>query len=411
MGPRSDRKQKREEEKNSKLQTKGHQTWMNDEIDDANKFVKSKSGQKDFLKLDFDDEDEDDDDDDDDDDEEEEEALMDVEETDSEDDDDSDDDSDDEELDSDDDEVGLLRAMKEQRKKLEQKRLRNKAEHSDDERDDDNSESESDDFDKDGKVKGKRKSDFYGDEDIDHEDVEEEEDRRDEEKAARLAQKARAKKMSAMDFGLDDDDEDDDEDDEDDEESSSEEEEEEEELTLQEKAERSKLGVKKKPTKKNKKTTSIDGKVVVEALDDDEKRTKRERLEDAAANLDEDAEVIALCDELKKTLAEVETNVEPLVKSAKRGEYITEEGITYLDTKYILLLSYCVNIVFYLMMKAEGQSVKDHPVVLKLVEIRSYIEKLRPIDKKLQYQVCFIVLLFSIVRTMCLRACVRIFSK
>ena len=30
---------------------------------------------------------------------------------------------------------------------------------------------------------------------------------------------------------------------------------------------------------------------------------------------------------------------------------------------------------------------RDHPVVLRLVEIRTYLEKLRPIDRKLQYQV------------------------
>lgn len=36
--------------------------------------------------------------------------------------------------------------------------------------------------------------------------------------------------------------------------------------------------------------------------------------------------------------------------------------------------------------QAEGKSVKDHPVVERLVEIRSYLEKLRPIDKKMQYQ-------------------------
>ena len=133
----------------------------------------------------------------------------------------------------------------------------------------------------------------------------------------------------------------------------------------------------------------ISGGVVVEALDDDEKRAKREQLENASANADEAEEVRALVEELQKTLAEVETNVEPIVKSAKRGEYLTEEGISYLDTKYMLLLSYCVNLTFYLLMKSEGKSIKDHPVVMRLVEIRSYIEKLRPIDKKLHYQVCF----------------------
>jgi U3 small nucleolar RNA-associated protein 3 len=246
--------------------------------------------------------------------------------------------------------------------------------------------------------------------------VEEEEDRKDEEAAARAAQKQRAGKMRLGDFGLDDEEEDSEEEEE--ASSSSEEddesEEDSEELTLQQKAQRSKLGAKKTPMeeeeekekgkKKKKKTKTSDGGsggVVVEALDDDEKRAKREQLENASANADEAEEVRALALELQKTLVEVQTNVEPIVKSAKRGEYLTEEGISYLDTKYILLLSYCVNLVFYLLMKSEGKSIKDHPVVMRLVEIRSYIEKLRPIDKKLQYQVCFL----------CFRHCLFIFAR
>ena len=51
------------------------------------------------------------------------------------------------------------------------------------------------------------------------------------------------------------------------------------------------------------------------------------------------------------------------------------------------MLSYCVNIVFYLLLKAEGRPVRDHPVVLRLVEIRTYLEKLRPVDRKLRYQI------------------------
>ncbi|KAK3258145.1 hypothetical protein CYMTET_32802, partial [Cymbomonas tetramitiformis] len=34
----------------------------------------------------------------------------------------------------------------------------------------------------------------------------------------------------------------------------------------------------------------------------------------------------------------------------------------------------------------EGRPVKDHPVMKRLVELRTYLEKARPIDKKLQYQ-------------------------
>ena len=375
------------------------EAWMDDDIELANKTVQQKSSSKSFVRLDKESSDEEDSDERES--EDEEEALMDVSSSESSDessDEEDDDEGEEEFLDSEDDEAGLLRAMKAQKKKLEYARLRNRAEHSDDS----DEEKDSEDSDDVG-VRGKRKQDFYGDEEIDHEDAEEEEDRKDEEAAARAAQKQRAGKMRLGDFGLEDE-----EDDSEEEASSSSEEEEEdsEEMTLQQKAQRSKLGAKKTPLeeeeeeekgkqKKKKRSKTSDGGsggVVVEALDDDEKRAKREKLENASANADEAEEVRALAEELQKTLAEVETNVEPIVKSAKRGEYLTEEGISYLDTKYMLLLSYCVNLTFYLLMKSEGKSIKDHPVVMRLVEIRSYIEKLRPIDKKLHYQVCFLLI-------------------
>jgi hypothetical protein len=37
--------------------------------------------------------------------------------------------------------------------------------------------------------------------------------------------------------------------------------------------------------------------------------------------------------------------------------------------------------------KAEGANVKDHPVILQLVRSRTLLERLRPLDKKLAYQV------------------------
>lgn len=51
------------------------------------------------------------------------------------------------------------------------------------------------------------------------------------------------------------------------------------------------------------------------------------------------------------------------------------------------MLSYCTNIVFYLLLKAEGKQVKDHPVIDQLVKLRTIIEKLKPIDQKLKYQI------------------------
>jgi hypothetical protein len=70
----------------------------------------------------------------------------------------------------------------------------------------------------------------------------------------------------------------------------------------------------------------------------------------------------------------------------KDGLQATKEGMNYLEVKHVLLLSYCQSIIFYLLMKAEARSVRDHPVIARLVELKMLLQKLSPIDKKLQHQ-------------------------
>ncbi|KAJ7534374.1 hypothetical protein O6H91_13G091500 [Diphasiastrum complanatum] len=98
-------------------------------------------------------------------------------------------------------------------------------------------------------------------------------------------------------------------------------------------------------------------------------------------------ELVGLLAELREALDELKNKVQPLLEKVKGGHYATKDGISYLEVKHLLLLSYCQTIVFYLLLKAEGRSVRDHPVISRLVEIRMLIEKIRPIDKKLHYQI------------------------
>ena len=296
--------------------------------------------------------------------EEDEEGLMNVEDSSSddddedEDDDDDDDDDDDEQLDdedeleySDSDEAALAKAMKAQKKRLEGKVRRDRVMSEDEDEDED--EDDEDGF----GIKGKKKRDFYGDDDIDHEGLSDEEDRLEEEKEARRMRRLMAEEMKAEDFGVDSEDE------------------EEEEATLGAKA----ASLRRGDGKASKAARSVE----VETLTAEERATA----EDDAAAANDAPELMALTKELTSTLSAIEATVEPLVKAAKDGSFATADGISYLDTKYLLMLSYCSSIVFYLLLKAEGRSVKDHPVIERLVEIRLYLEKLRPIDKKLQYQV------------------------
>ncbi|GMH40230.1 hypothetical protein BSKO_08134 [Bryopsis sp. KO-2023] len=98
-------------------------------------------------------------------------------------------------------------------------------------------------------------------------------------------------------------------------------------------------------------------------------------------------ELVALCADLKESLTELRTKIGPLVKEAREGGLCENEGLSYLEVKHHLLLHYCICIMFYLLMKVEGKPVKDHPVILRLIEIRAFLEKIRPIDARLQYQV------------------------
>ncbi|KAL6012639.1 hypothetical protein ACLOJK_003128 [Asimina triloba] len=103
--------------------------------------------------------------------------------------------------------------------------------------------------------------------------------------------------------------------------------------------------------------------------------------------LGEAPQLVALLKEMRAGLEVVKGKVQTLTAKVKESRFPTAEGISYLEAKHLLLLSYCQSIVYYLLRKAKGLHIEGHPVVRSLVEIRLFLEKIRPIDKKLQYQV------------------------
>ncbi|KAG8375894.1 hypothetical protein BUALT_Bualt09G0006600 [Buddleja alternifolia] len=66
-------------------------------------------------------------------------------------------------------------------------------------------------------------------------------------------------------------------------------------------------------------------------------------------------------------------------ESAKKGE------LHYIEVKQLLLQSYCQAITFYLLLKSEGQTVRDHPVVSRLVEIKGLLDKIKEMDENLHF--------------------------
>lgn len=115
----------------------------------------------------------------------------------------------------------------------------------------------------------------------------------------------------------------------------------------------------------------------------------------------ESPEVIALLADFGKNVAEVRSLADtlherPWLKQPKAPSPSSSDAsgtaasaraglVAFLHTKLHLLVSYCAMVAFYLLMKAEGQKVKGHPVVDRLVELRVYLEKLWTVEQRLQY--------------------------
>ncbi|KAI3988690.1 hypothetical protein MKX01_027054 [Papaver californicum] len=98
-------------------------------------------------------------------------------------------------------------------------------------------------------------------------------------------------------------------------------------------------------------------------------------------------QLCALLKEMKEGLDLVRSKVQALTLKVKENQFPTTHGLSYLDAKNFLLLSYCQCVVYYLLRKAKGLSIEGHPVVRSLVEIRLFLEKIRTIDKKQDYQI------------------------
>eukprot|EP00271_Cylindrocystis_brebissonii_P002772 TRINITY_DN13573_c0_g1_i1.p1 TRINITY_DN13573_c0_g1~~TRINITY_DN13573_c0_g1_i1.p1 ORF type:complete len:875 (-),score=338.73 TRINITY_DN13573_c0_g1_i1:369-2879(-) len=321
--------------------------------------------------------------------------------------DDDDDDEDDEDEEEEDEEelTGLAAKMAKQAKYL-----RQKAGGAAEDDEEDGAEEEGDEEQEDeGAAWGKRKKAYYSADNVDYElQSDDEEMPAEEEKEVLRMQRKRAAALRPEDFGLEEENDEDEDGDEEDEE-----EEDEEEATMLETlakgekagtkstskstkgAEGTKAGGEKEKVKavKQKKAArkavkEMGGEVEAVAVEEVQKDLSALSTEEQMAVVMSDApELVGLLDDLKKSLDELRTKVEPLLAQVKAGDYATAKGLSYLEAKHLLLLHYCSAIVFYLLLRAEGRPVRDHPVIARLVELRLYLEKIRPIDKKLEYQI------------------------
>jgi U3 small nucleolar RNA-associated protein 3 len=102
-------------------------------------------------------------------------------------------------------------------------------------------------------------------------------------------------------------------------------------------------------------------------------------------------ELLAMVAELRERVRELREDVAPLraLASLAAAEGDDDDGaqadlVDYLEAKEQLLLTYATNVMFYLHMKASGASVRAHPVMRQLLELRYAIERMQHLDKKMK---------------------------
>lgn len=98
-------------------------------------------------------------------------------------------------------------------------------------------------------------------------------------------------------------------------------------------------------------------------------------------------EAFKLLREMHENVHQVTQLVDNMLARVKRGEMSTDKGLSFLEVKYHMLLSYLINLTYIVLRKCSGRKIEDDPAIDRLVEIRTVLEKMRPIDQKLKYQI------------------------
>lgn len=79
--------------------------------------------------------------------------------------------------------------------------------------------------------------------------------------------------------------------------------------------------------------------------------------------------------------------VNTVMGKVKADEMRMEKGISFLDVKNLNLLNYISNLTYLILRKLSGEKIEDDASVDRLIELRVMMEKMKPIDEKLRYQV------------------------
>ncbi|KAK0144630.1 Neuroguidin [Merluccius polli] len=94
-----------------------------------------------------------------------------------------------------------------------------------------------------------------------------------------------------------------------------------------------------------------------------------------------------LLNNLTEQVVLVTGHIRDLQKKVKDGVFQTTKGLSFLDLRYQLLLFYLQDLTHLISLKTEGAKIKESKAIERAMTIRTVLEKMRPLDHKLKYQI------------------------
>lgn len=95
------------------------------------------------------------------------------------------------------------------------------------------------------------------------------------------------------------------------------------------------------------------------------------------------AQTTKLLNEINTSVLEAKESLNKVV--AQVGK--TTKGISLLDLKCHTLMSYLGDLAYVILKKCQFQSIQNDPSIERLVELRTVLERIRPLEFKIKYQI------------------------
>jgi len=94
-----------------------------------------------------------------------------------------------------------------------------------------------------------------------------------------------------------------------------------------------------------------------------------------------------LIEEVQNHSSESKSIINTITKKVQDEDFRTKEGLSFLEMKNHVMLDYLSNLTYVMLRKCSGKSINNEKAIERICEDRTVLEKIKPIEKKLKYQI------------------------